>query len=132
MSISRSYKRGLDFPHEGFVQLAIEEHFRKAGFHLVADGRVDLLCSHPVTGESWHIEAKGHTTQVGLDFRTGLGQLVQSMHHRETKHGIAVPDTVSFQAQVAKLSGWVVAVLGIHWLFVSQDGTVRVVAPGGA
>lgn len=79
-----------------------------------------------------HRVAKGHTTQVGLDFRTGLGQLVQSMHRREAKHGIAVPETVSFQAQVAKLSGWVVTMLGVHWLFVSQDGTVRVVAPGGA
>lgn len=114
------------------MQLAVEEHFRSEGFDLVADGRVDLICAHPTTGESWHIEAKGHTTQVGLDFRTGLGQLVQSMQHHETKHGIAVPDTPAFQSQVAKLSDWVVAALGIHWLFVAQDGTVRVVAPGEA
>ena len=128
----RSYKRGIEFPHEGFVQLSVEEHFRKAGFHLTIDQRVDLLCSHPVTGESWHIEAKGQTTQIGLDFRTGLGQLVQSMQHNQTKHGIAVPDIPAFQVQVAKLSGWVVALLRIHWLFVSSDGSVRVVAPGGA
>lgn len=131
MPTARFYKRGLDFPHEGFVQLSIEEHFRKAGFHLTVDGRIDLLCSHPATGESWHIEAKGKTTQVGLDFRTGLGQLLQSMHNQETKHGIAVPDIPVFQTQVAKVSEWIVSTLGIHWLFVSQDGSVRVVAPGG-
>jgi hypothetical protein len=27
------------------------------------------------------------------------------------------------------LSDWVVAGLGIHWLFVAPDGTVRVAAP---
>ena len=126
-----SYKRGLEFPHEGFVQLAIEDHFRKAGFQLVATGHVDLVCSHPTTGESWHIEAKGVTTQVGLDFRTALGQLVQGMQSQSTNHGIAVPDTPAFQAQVAKLSSWVASLLRIHWLFVSQDGSVRVVSPSG-
>jgi len=130
--MSRSYKRGLEFPHEGFVQLSLEEHFRSAGFLLTTDSRVDLICSHPDTGESWHIEAKGVTSQVGLDFRTGLGQLVQAMHSQDMKHGIALPDTPAFQAQVAKLSAWVVALLRIHWLFVAQDGSVRVIAPGGA
>lgn len=28
-------------------------------------------------GRRWLIEAKGQTSGVGLDFRTGLGQLVQ-------------------------------------------------------
>lgn len=117
----------MEFPHEGFVQLSIESHFRSAGFILTTDGRVDLLCSHPETGETWHVEAKGVTTQVGLDFRTGIGQLVQGMCNEESNHGIAVPDTPAFRAQVAKFSPWVVARLGIHWLFVSQDGAVRVV-----
>lgn len=112
------------------MQLAVERHFRNAGFDLDSDSRVDLVCFHPETGEAWHIEAKGQTTQVGLDFRTGLGQLVQGMHSKSMKHGIAVPDTPAFQAQVAKLSDWVVALLRIHWLFVSQDGSVRVVTPG--
>lgn len=128
--MSRSYKRGLEFPNEGFVQLAVEEHFCNAGFDLTTASRVDLICSHPVTGESWHIEAKGQTTQVGLDFRTGLGQLVQAMHSQDINHGIAIPDTPAFRAQAAKLSDWVVALLRIHWLLVSQDGSVRVISPG--
>ena len=129
LPISRSYKRGLTFPNEGFVQRSIETHFRQAGFELITDSRVDLLCKHPVNGESWHIEAKGETSQVGLDFRTGLGQLVQAMHSRTSKHGIAIPDTPAFHAQVDKLSNWVISALGIHWLFVSQNGSVRIVEP---
>lgn len=131
MPATRSYKRGLEFPNEGFVQIAIEDHFRAAGFELTNDGQVDLLCTHPVTGESWHIEAKGQTTQVGLDFRTGLGQLVQGMRSETSKYGAAIPDTPAFRAQVAKLSPWVVSALHIHWLFVSQSGSVRMVAPEG-
>lgn len=130
--MSRSYKRGLEFPHEGFVQLCVEQHFSNAGFDLITDGRVDLLCSHPVTGESWNIEAKGQTTQVGLDSRTGLGQLIQAMHSQDVKYGIAVPDTVAFQSQIANLSQWAVTLLRIHWLFVSQDGSVRMMTPDKA
>ena len=129
MTATRSYKRGVEFPHEGFVQLSIETHFRSAGFDLVTDKSIDLLCSHPATGEAWHIEAKGLTTQVGLDFRTGIGQLVQAMHAENTNHGIAIPDIAEFRAQVKKFSPWVVSLLRLHWLFVSEDGSVRVVAP---
>jgi hypothetical protein len=70
------------------------------------------------------------TTQIGLDFRTGIGQLVQGMTNQESRHGLAVPDTPAFRVQVAKMSAWVVQRLGIHWLYVSADGDVHVVAPG--
>lgn len=129
MAQTRSYKRGMEFPHEGFVQNSIEAYFRNDGYILVVDGHVDLLCTHPETGDSWHIEAKGVTTQVGLDFRTGLGQLVQSMQHQEYNHGIAVPDTPAFRSQIAKVSSWVVSLLCIHWLLISSDGSVLLVAP---
>ena len=52
------------------------------------------------------------------------------MKHREMKHGIALPDSPAFHAQVAKLSAWVVAAVGIHWIFVAKDGSIRIVAPG--
>lgn len=127
--MARMYKRGLEFPNEGFVQQSIETFFRSNGFNLVVDGQVDLLCKHPTTGEAWHIEAKGHTTQVGLDFRTCLGQLVQGMGSESVHYGIAIPDTAAYHAQVGKLAVWVVAALRIHWLFVSQDGTVQIIEP---
>lgn len=132
MSTKRTYKRGVEFPHEGFVQAAIEVHFRDAGFSVVSDGRVDLQCHHIQTGETWHIEAKGVTTQVGLDFRTGIGQLVQGMVCHDSRHGLAIPDTPAFRAQVAKVSAWVVQQLNIHWLFVSADGRVQVVSPSSS
>ncbi|TLY47160.1 MAG: hypothetical protein E6K53_16765 [Gammaproteobacteria bacterium] len=132
MPATRSYKRGFEFPHEGFVQRAIENYFTAAGFQLTTDNHIDLQCVHPVTSETWHIEAKGVTTQIGLDFRTCVGQLVQGMHSESAKYAIAIPDTQAYQAQVAKLKPWVVSRLGIHWLFVSQDGSVRIVAPSVA
>ena len=129
MAITRSYKRGLEFPHEGFVQAAIESHFLTCGFDLATDSHVDLRCTHPATGETWHIEAKGVTTQVGLDFRTCLGQLLQGMTDDGAKYGIAIPDTPAYQAQVNKMSAAVLARLQLHWLFVSQDGSVRLAHP---
>ena len=47
MGATRAYKCGIEFPHEGFVQLAIEAHFRDAGFTVVSDGRVDRLAREP-------------------------------------------------------------------------------------
>lgn len=101
----------------------------KLGYALRTDQLTDLICSHPETGAKWHIEAKGHTSAVGLDFRTGLGQLVQAMTADSTKYGIAVPDTPQFRAQVAKVSTRVIQLLQLHWLFVDADGSVQVITP---
>jgi hypothetical protein len=127
--MGRQYKRGSEFPHEGFVRGAIERYFEKAGYTLDASTHVDLLCTHPVTGEAWHIEAKGKTTAIGLDFRTCLGQLLQRMNQRHVKHGIALPDMAQYKAQTDLVSPWVVERLGLHWLFVAEDGTVSIVSP---
>jgi|GEM_PF-974338 len=127
--MNRTYARGADFPNEGFVQLAIERHFFDLGFTLDTETHVDLLCTSPHTNETWHIEAKGKTAQIGLDFRTCLGQLVQRMDVEHARYGIAIPDLPAYRRQTAQLSGWVVEKLGLHWLFVSRDGTVEVVAP---
>jgi hypothetical protein len=127
--MGRQYKRGDEFPHEGFVQGAIERHFEKAGYSLDTSTHVDLLCTHPVTGDAWHIEAKGKTTSIGLDFRTCLGQLLQRMNQPHMRHGIAVPDMPQYRAQTEQVSPWVVERLGLHWLFVAEDGSVKTVSP---
>jgi hypothetical protein len=129
--IPRTYKRGSDFPSEAFVQKAVERHFASLGFAVDASSQVDLLCSHPATGERWHIEAKGKTAQPGLDFRTCLGQLLQQIRDRAVNHAVAVPDTSQYTAQIALLAPWVVELLRIHWLLVAFDGSVRVVAAAG-
>ncbi|GAB2521386.1 hypothetical protein [Lysobacter humi (ex Lee et al. 2017)] len=129
--MTRSFKRGVEFPHEGFVQLAIEAFFESKGYVVDVAQRVDLRCVHAVSGETWHVEAKGVTTQVGLDFRTGLGQLVQGMHEPNVHYGLAVPDTPAFRTQVDKVPSMVVSALALHWLFVGPDKTVTIVHPNG-
>ena len=131
MPVQRRYRLGSEFPLEGFVQAAIERHFRVCGFDVDTSGHVDLLCSHPDGVERWHIEAKGKTSQPGLDFQTCLGQLLQRMRDSDTHYGIALPDTPLYVRQVATVSTWVVNALHIHWLLVSRDGAVRMTNPAG-
>lgn len=125
-----SYKRGSQFPAEHFVQMAIEAYFlvnRK--FEREIHRNVDLICVDPSSGERWHIEAKGISKYCGLDFRTGLGQLVQGMDNPSTRYAIAVPDINEYRTQIAKVSQRIVDRLGIHWLLVAEDGSVKVVSP---
>lgn len=127
--MGRQYKRGSEFPHEGFVQTAIELYFGKSGYTLDTSTHVDLLCTHPATGDAWHIEAKGKTTAIGLDFRTCLGQLLQRMSQQHVRHGIALPDMPQYRNQTDQVSPWVVERLGLHWLFIGENGSVSIVHP---
>lgn len=124
-----TYQKGYDFPYEGFVQLTIEAHFKSLGFKKTPKGHIDLCCKHPRTSERWIIEAKGKTSAVGLDFRTGIGQLVQAMDHPSTLYGLAVPDIPKFRYQLQQVSDWVREALGIHWLLVSDDVQLIIVKP---
>jgi len=121
-----SYRLGTDFPHEGFVQAALEQYF--AGCERFAAGHADLACVDQA-GVRWIIEAKGETADVGLDFRTGLGQLVQNMGDEDALYGLAVPDTQRFANQIARVPKWVQQTLRLHWLIVAADGRVRVERP---
>ncbi len=129
MESPRGYKLGKEFPSEYFVQKSIEAYFSGLGFTTDISSHVDLICDHPVRGEKWHIEAKGLTSQPGLDFRTSLGQLVQRMPNEPAKHGIALPKLQKYLAQIEQTSPWAVNRLGIHWLLVDADGSVTVVPP---
>lgn len=102
--MKRTYKLGDAFPYESFVQSAIERHFQAAGFEIDASGHVDLLCVHSVTRECWHIEAKGKTSDPGLDFRTCLGQLVQTNQVARNPLRIALPDLREYRELTRKVS----------------------------
>ena len=116
----------MNFPHEGFVQSTIEEYFKQRGFMLDVETHADLVCAHL---ERWLIEAKGVTSEVGLDFRTGLGQLLQRMTDQSVQYAMAVPDVEVFLGQCRLVSAWVRERLGLHWLIVGENGSVRKVAP---
>ena len=102
--MGRQNKLRDQYPHEGIVQGAIERHFEKDGYTLDTSTYVDLLCTHQVTGEAWHIEAKGKTTAIGLDFRTCLGQLLQRMSQQHVMHGVVLPDMPQCRSQTEQVS----------------------------
>ena len=124
-----SYPRGFQFPNEGFVQKAIERYFANRGLQLDKVGTADLACTDPNTAAKWIVEAKGETSSVGLDFRTGLGQLLQQMTEPTINYAIAVPDTPQFRYQCERLSSWVRIALHLHLLLISAEGEVRVIEP---
>lgn len=121
------FQRGLNFPHEGFVQGAIEKYFNEQGYRQIKEEHSDLVCVREET--KWVVEAKGVTTDIGLDFRTGLGQLVQRMVEPETNYAIAVPQTPQFMKQCGQIPKWVRASLNIHFLLINEQGKVQTVSP---
>lgn len=120
----RNFKRGNEWPNEGFVQHAIEIFFKSCGFFIEAHKTIDLVCYHPVTSSKWRVESKGLTTAVGVDFRTGLGQLIQGMIEQDTNYGLAIPDIPQFRRQVHAVPSWVAKNLAIHWIYVQSNGSV--------
>ncbi|MFX0195365.1 MAG: hypothetical protein ACFFCW_04510 [Candidatus Hodarchaeota archaeon] len=129
MANRENYARGFAFPNEGFVQRAIEDKFAVLGFKAEDAGDADLISVDPKTGERWVVEAKGKTKASGLDFRTGLGQLVQRMTDQNSKYAVAFPDIPQFVKQCRQVKPWVRKLLNLHWLLVGEDGAVRIYGP---
>lgn len=128
-AIPKGYRYSDEFPREAFVQHAIEAYFTAQGYQIEDGGYTDLVCSNSELKQRWIIEAKGQTADVGLDFRTGLGQLLQAMRDQEAFYGLAVPDIPQYLAQCKKVSDWVRRALRLHWLLVQSDGSLRIVSP---
>jgi hypothetical protein len=123
------HRYSAEFPREAFVQQAIERHFAPPDYVAEQVKHIDLVRRHLKAGKRWLIEAKGQTSDVGLDFRTCLGQIVQAMYDRDARYGIAVPDTRQYRAQCRAVSDWVRRTLGLYWLLVAAHGSVRIIAP---
>jgi len=119
-----AHRGKTDFPYETFVQHAVEQWLAGEGFELLRDPLVDVKASRG--NEIWHIEAKGKTSAIGLDFRTGIGQLVQRMTDQGHNHGIAIPDIPEFRKQTEAFAPWVLEKLQINWVWVSKNGSVSV------
>lgn len=114
------------YPYEAFVQEVVQQHFVGRGFAIEHVPPLDLVCRHPTTGERWMIEAKGKTSQPGLDFRTALGQIITAMHDPTVTYAISLP---AYQRLCSGISEHVRRSLQLHWLVVDDAGTVHHVAP---
>ena len=111
-----------DFPYETFVEKAVKQHLVDDGFEIIPHRFIDVIAVKD--NVAWHIEAKGKTSASGLDFRTGIGQLLQRMADPMYQYGIAIPNTAQFQRQAAAFAPWVLAKLKLHWIWVSENGSV--------
>ncbi|NLX83217.1 MAG: hypothetical protein GXZ04_05310 [Clostridiales bacterium] len=123
------YHLGFNFPYEGFVQTRLEQYFTSEGYTLISGSHADLVCEHAQTKDRWVIEAKGKTTSIGLDFRTGLGQLLQRMDQEEVNYAVAVPDISAFVKQVNQLPPWVRKALNLHIIYVNEEGNIKIIPP---
>jgi hypothetical protein len=119
----------MDFPNEGFVQQVIEKYFLDSKYRSLDPGYTDLIVQHEETREKWVVEAKGETSSIGLDFRTGLGQLIQRMEDSKVNYAIAVPDIPQFNKQYKLVSKRIRQLLNLYILLVSNDGKVKVIKP---
>ncbi len=126
---SKRFALGEQFPHEGFVQSRIERHFKKLRFACDSTQDADLVATNQSTGECWIVEAKGETTDTGLDFRTGIGQILQRMENPSWHYAIAVPDTPKFSRQMANMPVWVRQRLNLHFIVVGENGRVEIKEP---
>jgi hypothetical protein len=112
------------FPREAFVQRNIQSYFSHLGFQQVKGGSADWVCHYPESGQRWHVECKGLTTAVGLDFRTGLGQLMQAMQLDDTNYAMAVPNIPAFLHQIERMNSEFVTHIGLQFLLVDPSGGI--------
>lgn len=123
------YQRGVEFPHEGFVQRAIETYFTSKKYTILEGDYSDLVCINEQDNEKWAIEAKGKTSAIGLDFRTGLGQLIQRMTQQETNYALAIPEIKQFIKQASIIPKWVRESLNIHLILVDEKENIKIITP---
>ncbi|MCB3515930.1 hypothetical protein [Klebsiella sp. 2019SCSN059] len=126
--IKKGYKLSHEFPNESFIQEQLEEYFIQLGYSVVPEKPIDLKCVHRTNNETWIIEVKGRTTQIGLDFKTCLGQLLMRMDNPEYKYAIAMPDIIGYHQQINKVPKTVLKQLNLYWFLISQDGMVTLIS----
>jgi hypothetical protein len=117
-----------DFPFEAFVQRMAERYFQKQGFQILKE--IPFLDVHAKRGgEEWKIECKGKTSQIGLDFNTGLGQIFKKMDDENTNYALAMPDIPSFRKQASQVPERVRKILKLHWIWVKENGEIEMDIP---
>ncbi len=79
--------------------------------------------------EEWRIECKGETSSIGVDFNTGLGQILKRMEDESSKYAIALPDTSKFRNQTRQIPSIVRKKLDLYWIWVNKEGNIEIDVP---
>lgn len=137
-------KKDRHYPNEGFIEDMLDKNFcgkrmskqeiearfrdeKERGNYLRNADRV-----YRKGDDIWIIEAKGETSQIGLDFRTGLGQLLHKMGEKRNpkiKYALAFPNEVRFHNQAKMVAQRIRKALNLHFIVVDENGDVRVIEP---
>ena len=67
LMIAKGYKLPHEFPHESFIQEVLEDFFESEGYSIIEEKPIDIKCSNADRNETWIIEVKGKTSQIGLN-----------------------------------------------------------------
>ncbi len=124
--IVKGYKLKHEFPNESYIQESLESHFTILGFRLIKEKTIDLKCIHPDSNETWIIEIKGKTSQIGLDFRTCLGQIILQMNNDNYTYAIAMPDIEQYRKQILNVPIMITNKLNLNWILVQENGFVNI------
>ncbi|HDH28900.1 MAG TPA: hypothetical protein ENH13_07180 [Euryarchaeota archaeon] len=74
------------FPYEAFVERRVSDYFRNIGYELSMEiAFLDLHFKSAEKGGEWRIECKGETSSIGVDFNTGIGQILKRMDDEKFK-----------------------------------------------
>lgn len=132
MSSPKNVQQRKPFPAEDAVEDTVRAWLSAKGCTFKRRDYVDVVAREPDGGLLWVVEAKGETSDPGLDFRTCLGQILTAMRDDGATYAVAVPATKSYRRLCAGISEYVRRAIGLNWLLVSSSGGVWLVAPDAA
>ena len=127
INMDKYFKKENCFPHEAFVQEAIERFFNQSGYKIKTKEQIDLIADKD--DEHWVIEAKGLTSSVGTDFNTCIGQLVKSMSTNQNNYAIAIPKLEKYKYQCKLLPDYFRRLAKLHIILVDEEGNVSTIFP---
>lgn len=123
--MNKLFKKSTNFPNEAFIQDAIEKYFLDNGYSLINNSQIDLIASNE--NETWIIEAKGLTNNIGLDFNTCLGQLAKSMSSPDYIYAIAIPKNIKYKRQCEKLSSYYRKLINLQIIVVDELKNIGII-----
>ncbi len=119
-----------EFPYEAFVERRVSEHFQNAGYEVSTEiAFLDLHFKSAGKGGEWRIECKGETSSIGVDFNTGIGQILKRMDDENSNYALALPETQKFRRQTKQIPPAVRKKLKLYWIWVNEKGDIKIENP---